>query len=131
MFQAEWITKKMCNLRNDYTKSLKPPKSGSARKQLSSRNSWLQDKLQFLSPFVASRPTVSNFEAVSIELFISLSIQLYSYWIYKYMYIYVHINCNLINSIAVILAVAVIILSCHITKPASDKKMLPTDSVVL
>ncbi|XP_046839648.1 uncharacterized protein LOC124433865 [Xenia sp. Carnegie-2017] len=43
-----------------YTRVKKPPPSGSARKNLTKRGSWLLDKLKFLSPFVATRVPISN-----------------------------------------------------------------------
>ncbi|XP_068759921.1 uncharacterized protein [Montipora capricornis] len=57
---VDWVKNKLRQLRNSYTKAKKAPPSGSARKVPSKRTAWLLDKLQFLAPHVATRPTVSN-----------------------------------------------------------------------
>ena len=44
-----------------------PSPSGSARKKISKRPSWLLEKLQFLAPHVATRSSVSNMESVSMD----------------------------------------------------------------
>jgi hypothetical protein len=62
---VDWVKNKLRLLRNSYTKAIKQPASGSARKTPSKRTAWLLDKLQFLSPHVATRPTVSNLGEVS------------------------------------------------------------------
>jgi len=55
IFPADWVKQKLRNLRNTYTKSLSPPKSGSARKSQTKRNKWLIERLQFLTPYIAKR----------------------------------------------------------------------------
>ena len=65
-FIADWVKNKLKQLRNSYTKAKKSPSSGSARKTPTKWTAWLLEKLQFLDPYVAVRPTVTNWDTVSI-----------------------------------------------------------------
>ncbi|XP_044183828.1 uncharacterized protein LOC122964346 isoform X2 [Acropora millepora] len=65
LFQVDWVKNKIRQLRNSYTKAKKVPPSGSARKVPTKRTAWLLEKLQFLAPHVAARPTVSNWDTHS------------------------------------------------------------------
>ncbi|CAH3031652.1 unnamed protein product, partial [Pocillopora meandrina] len=49
-------------LRNSFSKAKKPPASGSARKNPTKRTQWLLEKLQFLTPHVATRASISNID---------------------------------------------------------------------
>ena len=57
---AEWVKNKIRQLHNSYSKARKMASSGSARKQVTKRTAWLQERLQFLAPFVGGRDTVCN-----------------------------------------------------------------------
>ncbi|XP_046862859.1 uncharacterized protein LOC124456456 [Xenia sp. Carnegie-2017] len=59
---VEWVKNKLRTLRNCYTKAKKAPPSGTARRNLSKRTSWVLDKLQFLEEHVAIRATTSNMD---------------------------------------------------------------------
>ena len=63
---VDWVKSKLRLLRNNYTKAIKQPPSGSARKTPSKRTVWVLDKLQFLHPHIATRSTISNMDAVSL-----------------------------------------------------------------
>ena len=65
LYTVDWVKNKIRQLRNSYTKAKKAPPSGSPRKAPTKRTAWLLDKLQFLAPYVAARPTASNLNAVS------------------------------------------------------------------
>ncbi|XP_028410489.1 uncharacterized protein LOC114542944 [Dendronephthya gigantea] len=62
---VEWVKAKLKALRNSYVKAKKPGPSGSARRNPTKRTTWLLDKLQFLAPHVAIRPSVSSLDSVS------------------------------------------------------------------
>ena len=62
----EYVKTKLKSLRNSYTKAKKPQSSGSARKSLSKRATWIRDKLQFLEPYIATRASTSSIDVVSI-----------------------------------------------------------------
>ncbi|XP_041860852.1 uncharacterized protein LOC121652246 [Melanotaenia boesemani] len=62
---VEWVKIKIRLLRNSYTKARKPQTSGSARKHLTKRSKWLLEKLQFLAPYIAARPTITNLDTPS------------------------------------------------------------------
>ncbi|XP_046852702.1 uncharacterized protein LOC124445960 [Xenia sp. Carnegie-2017] len=64
---VDWVKAKIKALRNAYTRVKKPPPSGSARKNLTKRSSWLLDKLKFLSPFVATRVPISNIDTATFR----------------------------------------------------------------
>ena len=66
-FVVDWVKAKLKALRNSYTKAKKLGTSGSARKTLTKRAAWILDKLQFLSPYVATRPSVSNIGKVGLS----------------------------------------------------------------
>ncbi|XP_046852548.1 uncharacterized protein LOC124445813 [Xenia sp. Carnegie-2017] len=59
---VEWVKNKLRTLRNCYTKAKKAPPSGTARRNLSKRTSWVLDKLQFFEEHVAIRATASNMD---------------------------------------------------------------------
>lgn len=62
---GEWVKAKIRALRNSFCKAKKPPPSGSARKNPTKRTQWLLEKLQFLTPHVATRASISNIDLVS------------------------------------------------------------------
>lgn len=68
LYVVDWVKAKLKSLRNSYTRAKKPVSSGSARKNLSKRSTWLLDKLQFMAPFVATRVPISNIDSVSAIL---------------------------------------------------------------
>ena len=62
----EWVKAKIRALRNSFCKAMKPPPSGSARRNPTKRTQWLLEKLQFLAPHVAIRKSISNIDLVSM-----------------------------------------------------------------
>ncbi|KAI0241599.1 hypothetical protein LSAT2_023485 [Lamellibrachia satsuma] len=62
---VDWVKNKLRLLRNSFTKARKAPRSGSARKTPSRRTTWLLESLQFLAPYVAGRPSISNLDSPS------------------------------------------------------------------
>jgi hypothetical protein len=62
---GEWVKAKIRCLRNSFSKAKKPPPSGSARKNPTKRTQWILEKLQFLTPHVATRASISNIDLVS------------------------------------------------------------------
>lgn len=85
VFSVDWIKNKLRQLRNSFTKAKKAPSSGSARKASTKRTVWLLEKLQFLEPYIATRQTVSNLNAVSIKVFNAFQFE-------QYMYVYSLLN---------------------------------------
>ena len=79
----EWVKAKIRALRNSFSKAKKPPASGSARKNPTKRTHWLLEKLQFLTPHVATRASISNIDFVSKCI---KEIGIYSLHIYIYIY---------------------------------------------
>lgn len=65
-FVVDYVKAKLKSLRNAYTKAKKPQSSGSTRKSLSKRSTWILDKLQFLEPYIATRTSTSSLDLVSI-----------------------------------------------------------------
>jgi hypothetical protein len=62
---GEWVKAKIRSLRNSFSKAKKLPPSGSARKNPTKRTQWILEKLQFLTPHVATRASISNIDLVS------------------------------------------------------------------
>ncbi|XP_034024034.1 uncharacterized protein LOC117508389 [Thalassophryne amazonica] len=57
---AQWVFSKIKALRNSYTKIKKLGPSGSSRKSLSKRATWMKERLQFLDPHIQTRTSMSN-----------------------------------------------------------------------
>ena len=68
-FLVDWVKGRVSHLRNKYTKAKNALKSGSAYKS-NKKNSWLIEKMQFLAPYVATRPSTSNMEVRILECFL-------------------------------------------------------------
>ena len=80
---GEWVKAKIGALRNSFSKAKKPPASGSARKNPTKRTQWLLEKLQFLTPHVATRASISNIDLVSKYIK-----EIKAFTVYIYIYIY-------------------------------------------
>lgn len=72
-------------MRTAFSRLSKPGKSGSACKNLTKKSAWMQEKLQFLQPFMKNRSSVSNLEVymstfIKIKLLIFLKIYCLNYF---------------------------------------------------
>ena len=85
---GEWVKAKIGALRNSFSKAKKPSASGSARKNPTKRTQWLFEKLQFLTPHVATRASISNIDLVSKYI---KEIKAFTVYIHTYIYIYIYI----------------------------------------
>ena len=81
---GEWVKAKIGALRNSFSKAKKPSASGSARKNPTKRTQWLFEKLQFLTPHVATRASISNIDLVSKYIK-----EIRAFTVYTHIYIYI------------------------------------------
>lgn len=62
LFSADDVAKRISTLRTQFTRLVKPARSGSAVVAKTGRQKWLLTTLSFLQPHVKKRSTVSNMQ---------------------------------------------------------------------
>ncbi|XP_065071000.1 uncharacterized protein LOC135695746 [Rhopilema esculentum] len=62
------VKKRIASLRTQYARSRRIPSSGSARPKKMKKTQWIEDRLQFLSPYVSNRVSISNLQSSTESL---------------------------------------------------------------